>query len=105
MAIRLHTTLEKQAFHREMSIFSGTLVQPLGDFAGARLQQSSRLTSVFGTGSTRESRFPAPRFSTPDTSARKTLCDSLALVETTSHALHLVEHTAVTLLLPGDQRF
>src|SRR5258708_35629615 len=43
------------------------------------------------------STFVNPR-RTPDTSARKTLYDSLALVETTSHALHLVEHTAVTLL-------
>ena len=96
MAIRLHTTLEKQAFHREMSIFSGTLVQPLGDFAGARLQQSSRLTSVFGTGSTRESRLPLHGFqpqSNPKYHCSKCLYDSLALFETPNHAFQLLENT------------
>jgi hypothetical protein len=53
-------------FTAKLSIFSGTLVQPLGDFSGARLQQSSRLSSVFATGSTRESRFCRSTFSNPN---------------------------------------
>ena len=67
-----------------------------------RLERSSRLTSVFGTGSTRESRLPLHVFqpqSNPKYHCSKCLYGSLALFETPNRALQLVENTLLTSLI------
>ena len=103
-AIRLHKTLERQVFYSEIvHLFRNARSATRLFFrCSARLQRSSRLTSVFGTGSTRESRLPLHVFqpqSNPKYHCSRCLYGSLALFETPNHALQLVENTLLTSLI------
>ena len=97
IAIQLHTALEKQDFYsencpsfQERSFSHSAIFQVL-----ARLQRAS----VFGTGFDTRVAIAAPFFqpqSNPKYHCSKCLYGSLALFETPSHALQLVENTLLT---------
>src|ERR1700751_5478147 len=68
-------------------------------FCRCYASQSSRLSSVFGTGFTREWRLPLHVFqphSNPKYHYSKCLYGSLALFETPNHALQLIDNTLLT---------